>query len=280
MENAKVMKIKFDVTYDGVREIRFCAHQTDNPCPEKPLRRTLFLSGVPPWANESGLERIFSQNGKISKVYLSRKASSNLTEEDKRNYSSIEKHLWPIKDTSGFKFGYIVYEKEVSMKKALKMDLSHPFILSTEDNPVLTGAKKWKREYNEQIVMPGKIDELKNAIETFVQQIDDKREEARNKAEEEAEADDEGWVTVSTKSKKRSTIGAGKSDKVKARLKAKEAKKRKNKELRNFYKFQVKEGKLEKLQELRDKFEGAKEKQRKMITERRFKATIKKINWP
>ena len=139
MENAKVMKIKFDVTYDGVREIRFCAHQTDNPCPEKPLRRTLFLSGVPPWANESGLERIFSQNGKISKVYLSRKASSNLTEEDKRNYSSIEKHLWPIKDTSGFKFGYIVYEKEVSMKKALKMDLSHPFILSTEDNPVLTG---------------------------------------------------------------------------------------------------------------------------------------------
>eukprot|EP00093_Oithona_nana_P008782 08782.XXX_378949_378047_1 [CDS] Oithona nana genome sequencing. len=271
MENAKVMKIKFDVTYDGVREIRFCAHQTDNPCPEKPLRRTLFLSGVPPWANESGLERIFSQNGKISKVYLSRKASSNLTEEDKRNYSSIEKHLWPIKDTSGFKFGYIVYEKEVSMKKALKMDLSHPFILSTEDNPVLTGAKKWKREYNEQIVMPGKIDELKNAIETFVQQIDDKREEARNKAEEEAEADDDGWVTVSTKSKKRSTIGAGKSDKVKARLKAKEAKKRKNKELRNFYKFQVKEGKLEKLQELRDKFEGAKEKQRKMITERRFK---------
>merc|ERR1712029_129052 len=147
------------------------------------------------------------------------------------------------------------------------MDLTHPFILSTEDNPVLTGVKKWKRDYNEQIVMPSKIDELKSAIETFVQQIDDKREEARNKAE----ADDDGWVTVSTKSKKRSTIGAGKSDKVKARLKAKEAKKRKNKELRNFYKFQVKEGKLEKLKELRDKFEGAKEKQRKMITERRFK---------
>ena len=119
------MKIKFDVTYDGVREIRFCAHKTDNPCPEKPLRRTLFLSGVPPWANESGLERIFSQNGKISKVYLNRKASSNVTEEDKRDYSSIEKHLWPIKDTSGFKFGYIVYEKEASLKKALKMDLNH-----------------------------------------------------------------------------------------------------------------------------------------------------------
>ena len=66
-------------------------------------------------------------------------------------------------------------------------------------------------------------------------------------------------------------MGAGKSDKVKARLKAREAKKRKNRELRNFYKVQVKEGKLQKLQELRDKFESDKEKQRKLISERKFK---------
>ena len=139
MENSKVLKLKFDENYDGFREIKFCAHKTDNPCPEKPLRRTLFLSGIPPWANESGLERIFSQNGTISKVYISAKASSNLTDEEKRNYDSIERHLWPSKDTSGFKFGYIVFEKEVSMKKALKMDLSHPFVLSTEENPIITG---------------------------------------------------------------------------------------------------------------------------------------------
>ena len=137
---------------------------------------------------------------------------------------------------------------------------------------LFVGVKKWKQEYNNQILKNEDLEELKKSIENFVQDIDEKRQEARDKAEEDAEADDDGWVTVSNKSKKKSTLGAGKSDKVKARLKAREAKKRKNRELRNFYKVQVKEGKLQKLQELRDKFESDKEKQRKLISERKFKA--------
>ena len=68
-----------------------------------------------------------------------------------------------------------------------------------------------------------------------------------------------------------STLGAGRSEKVKARLKAREAKKRKNRELRNFYKFQLKETKLKKLSDLREKFEADKERQRKMIADRKFK---------
>ena len=116
-----------------------------------------------------------------------------------------------------------------------------------------------------------KIDELKQAIETFIKETDTKREEAKSKAEEEAEPDNEGWVTISRKSRKKSTLGAGKSEKVKLRLKAREAKKRKNRELRNFYKFQLKETKLKKLQDLRDKFEQDKEKQKKMIADRKFR---------
>ena len=68
-----------------------------------------------------------------------------------------------------------------------------------------------------------------------------------------------------------STLGAGRSEKVKARLKAREAKKRKNRELRNFYKFQLKETKLKKLSDLREKFEADKDRQRKMIADRKFK---------
>ena len=109
------------------------------------------------------------------------------------------------------------------------------------------------------------------AIEEFVQEVDERREEAKNKAEEEAEPDDDGWVTISRKSKKKSTLGAGRSEKVKARLKAREAKKRKNRELRSFYKFQLKETKLKKLSDLREKFEADKERQRKMIADRKFK---------
>ena len=101
--------------------------------------------------------------------------------------------------------------------------------------------------------------------------MDEKREDTKSKAEEEAEPDDEGWVTISRNSKKKSTIGAGRSEKVKARLKAREAKKRKNRELRNFYKFQLKETKLKKLSDLREKFEVDKERQRKMIADRKFR---------
>ena len=137
--------------------------------------------------------------------------------------------------------------------------------------PTILGIKKWKRNHNNRIIPNEDLDELKKSIETFVQEMDDKREDAKSKAEEEAEPDDEGWVTISRNSKKKSTIGAGRSEKVKARLKAREAKKRKNRELRNFYKFQLKETKLKKLSDLREKFEVDKERQRKMIADRKFR---------
>lgn len=133
------------------------------------------------------------------------------------------------------------------------------------------GIRKWKRQYNDNLIADSEIEALKKSIEEFVQATDNKREEAKLKAEEEAEPDDDGWVTISKKSRKKSTLGAGKSDKVKARLKAREAKKKKNRELRSFYKFQLKETKLKRLQELRDKFEADKEKQKKLISERKFR---------
>ena len=136
---------------------------------------------------------------------------------------------------------------------------------------IILGVRKWKREYNDNIIPESEIANLKSSIEAFVKATDSKRDDIKNKAEEEAEPDDDGWVTVSKKSKKKSTLGAGKSEKIKARMKARAAKKQKNKELRNFYKFQMKETKLKKLQELRDKFEADKEKQKKLISERKFR---------
>ena len=54
-------------------------------------------------------------------------------------------------------------------------------------------------------------------------------------------------------------------------MQARAAKRQKNKELRNFYKHASKENKLVKLQELRDKFEADKEKQKKLIADRKFR---------
>jgi len=268
----KIMKLKYDLTYDAFREVTFQEHKTEKPCPEKPLKRTLFLSKVPPWANESGLQRIFECNGQVQKVFLAKKASSGLTDEDSRDYSGVDRFLFPTKDTSGFKFAYVVYERPSSVTKALNtMDLSHPYILSDEENPIVTGIKKWKREYNQSIIPESEFDNLKTSIEEFVHATDTKRQERDDKAEEEAEPNDDGWVTVSKKSRKKSTLGAGKSEKVRARMQARAAKRQKNKELRNFYKHASKENKLVKLQELRDKFEADKEKQKKLIADRKFR---------
>ena len=136
----KTLKVKFDIGYDSVRDIIFCEHKSENPTPEKPLMRTLFLSKVPPWATEDGLKTIFECNGPIQKVYLSKKASSSLTDVESRDYTGIDRFLWPKKETSGFKYAYIVYEKPSSMKKAMQsMDLTHPYIMCEQNNSILTG---------------------------------------------------------------------------------------------------------------------------------------------
>jgi ribosomal RNA-processing protein 7 len=47
--------------------------------------------------------------------------------------------------------------------------------------------------------------------------------------------------------------------------------KRKSKELANFYKFQMKEEKLKRIDDLKSKFEADKQKQLKMKQDRKFK---------
>ncbi len=269
----RTLKVKFDITHETVREVLFCEHRTATPSPEKPLMRTLFLSKVPTWATEDSLARIFSCNGPVQKVYLSVNASPGVDPLDDERADELKRYLHTVRHEAGFKYGYVVFEKPLSMKKAInEMDLSHPFILSTTENPIVTGLKKWKREFKSRILPDSKVDDLKAEIDTYIKNMDEKADEVKRKAEEEAEPDDDGWVTISRKSKKKSTIGAGRSEKVRARMKAREAKKKRNLELRKFYKFQLKETKLKKLDELRERFQAHRKVQEKtMPSDRKFK---------
>ena len=82
------------------------------------------------------------------------------------------------------------------------------------------------------------------------------------------EADEDGWVTVTAKSKKGAKKRGGNNDE-RARAKAKAG--AKNKELLNFYKFQKKEKKEDLIQSLREKFEEDKKRVATMRAERKFK---------
>jgi ribosomal RNA-processing protein 7 len=61
------------------------------------------------------------------------------------------------------------------------------------------------------------------------------------------------------------------SVKAQAKVKLRETRKRKRKELENFYRHQMKEKKLDKLTELKEKFEADKKRQLQMRQQRKFR---------
>uniref|UniRef100_A0A0C9SA57 Hipothetical protein n=1 Tax=Amblyomma americanum TaxID=6943 RepID=A0A0C9SA57_AMBAM len=80
--------------------------------------------------------------------------------------------------------------------------------------------------------------------------------------------DEEGWITV-TKHGKRPVIP--RSDAVNQKIASAEKKKRAQKELVNFYTFQIRESKMERIAELRKKFEEDKRRISLMKASRRFR---------
>ena len=95
-------------------------------------------------------------------------------------------------------------------------------------------------------------------------------------AEQQEAGDDEGWTTVSRHTSKNGRPVGSSSAAGQAKIKAKNAKRLKKKELLNFYKFQTREKKLDRLNELKQRFEVDKLKQAKMKQDRqdrKFKPT-------
>ena len=266
--------LKFDENYSGVRKAYFLAHKTNEPSPEKPLGRTLYVTCVPPWATAESLERVFSENGPVQNVYLEKRPNPGpCPPAIAAQTEGLSRFLYPppeIRVGFGFKFAYIVFRSAAGMRNALKtMDLSQPRILSTPESPITTGLLKWKREYNEGILNDDTVDTLKSEIKDFTENFDLQKESAIKKAEDEAEPDEDGWVTISRHTSKK-PVG-GRSEKAQSRLKAIAEKKRKRKELDNFYKFQMVDKKLKRIDELKNKFETDKQKQIKMKQDRKFK---------
>ena len=263
--------LKFDESYEGARTAYFMEHKTGTPCPEKPLGRTIYLTCLPPWATAKSIEHVFAENGAIQSVFIEKRPNPGPSVN--QELDDVSWYLFPLPETRighGFKCAYVVFKNASGMKNALtKMNLSKPRILSTPETPIVTGVLKWKREYNSGILMDCDVESLKEEIKNFTENFDRAKEAVVARAEEEAEADEDGWVTISRHTSKK-PVG-GRSDKAQARLKLIAEKKRKRKELDNFYKFQMRDAKLQRLDDLKSKFENDKQKQLKMKQERKFK---------
>jgi ribosomal RNA-processing protein 7 len=269
VDSHRVIPVKFAEASVSAHQIFFKPHRvaSEHMLDEsKPVGRTLFASNVPAWASPDSIKRVFQANGAVESVILQKAATSGPP--PAQTDSGLNRNVPDTRVGFGFKYAYIVFERPSSVHKTMeKMDVSFARVLSTKEHPIETGVNKWRQEYNNSIC-PNMAD-LMDEIETSVTLLDRRKEEEVKRAEAQNQPDDDGWVTVSRHTSKKPV---GKLEgKAQAKVKAREARKRKRRELENFYKHQLKESKLRKLDELKQKFESDKKKQLQMKQDRKFK---------
>lgn len=132
---------------------------------------------------------MFSVFGEIVDVFIHQNPTLSLPEE--------EDPLFPLQKNiiAGYRVAYIVFRSSTSVQNLLNLKPNEipPLILGKTE----TGLRRWVSLYNSQLV---DFNVLENSVKTFMSNYE--REELRKKTEEknnEGQADDEGWITVSRK---------------------------------------------------------------------------------
>lgn len=230
-------------------------HSVREHTKDKPQGRTLLAVNIPPYVDEEGIKNAFREAGTIESVQFLLKPST-------AEVKPVKKFL-PDPEKTTFKAAYIVFEKVAQLDKALKLLKLEP--INSENHTLKTGLKKWIDEYNNAVLQPKA---LKEKVEAFMKNYDERIKKEDKKEKKLEEEDDEGWVTVTKRGKVQSFA---RTEKIENKILAKEEKGRKRKELKNFYTFQIRESKMKHIVSLRQKFEEDKKKIAQIKQNRRFK---------
>ncbi|CAN7980759.1 unnamed protein product [Ixodes pacificus] len=230
----------------------------------KPPSRTLFVVNVPPYCTEECLKRVFGDCGKVVKVWIQKTPSA--TAKPDVGTTTFFPNASPV---TGFMVAYVVFLKENSVKRALALSVTEPRVLFPEGSPAASvGLAKWCNEYKSRFV---DTEALQKEVDVFMAAYDKRLEAEKARAKQmDGVPDEEGWITV-TKYGKRPVIP--RTDAVSRKISAAEKKKRSQKELLNFYSFQIRESKMEHIAQLRKKFEEDKRRISLMKAARRFRPT-------
>lgn len=242
MKNTKGFKtlwICFDTNDSDKHQLFFKEHSIRNQEPEYPRNRTLFVLNIPPYATTDCLKHAFI------------KLCGDI-------------HLITFSKAKGFKTAYIVFKKESSLDKALELSDDYVITLSSDENMCLTGLRKWCKEYNDSLYNENIT---KKQVEEYLTLYD---KEIKNRIEQIAEEDDDGWVTIAG-GKKRGQFAPSRKESTIGKVQEKEEQRKKKKQLLNFYTFQIRESKKQELAELRKKFELDKQRLQELKLKRTFK---------
>jgi len=170
---------------------------------------------------------------------------------------------------------YVVFEKTISVGAALDADCRAVLEIGAPDRGA-HGLKRWAREHDEAVPQIG---ELQAKIDADMRLFDDKahKEKALRLAMHGKE-DEDGWTMVTKGAKKEEPAVKARgssslirtSNGVGAKTKP-DKKEKKDKELKNFYRFQIKDARKEQIAVLRQKFDQDKLKIKRMQENRKFR---------
>ncbi|XP_070580155.1 ribosomal RNA-processing protein 7 homolog A-like [Ptychodera flava] len=258
----RVMPVKFNAKSDVVRYFYYKVHNAKQGDDTKPAEKTLLVVNVPPYCNEECLERLFSSCGKVERVQFQQRIGQDDRKPQAQTLKTFtEKHV-----IKGYKVAYVTFGKEIALKKAKAMKYPEPLLLSTDQYPVLTGMKKWCKDYFDS--WPD-AKEMQKDIDQYMADYDKRKlEEEEQEAEDEGVPDEDGWVTVTRKGR---NPGVARTEANQKKAMAKEKQQNQKKELLNFYRFQYRESQREHIAQLRKKFEEDKQKIANMKSARKFK---------
>uniref|UniRef100_A0AAY4D3C6 RRM domain-containing protein n=1 Tax=Denticeps clupeoides TaxID=299321 RepID=A0AAY4D3C6_9TELE len=261
-----VLRLKFSADSAAHHQLFVKEHRVrSEKSAKRPLDRTLFVLNIPPYCSKDTVKSMFSKFGTIQSVELTEKPGTSEAAEPKLS----ECFAPSTKQSQGFSVGYIVFKNSSSVSAAKSHPHDEPLIASTEKRPVKMGINKWIQQYTEMLVPTEK---LQKAVDSFMNEYDKRKEkeaEQQRKDEMEQQEDEEGWVKV-TKGK-RGTKVRPHSERANERTLQKEDKKRKRKELMNFYTWQHRNTQKEHIAELRKKFEEDKQRIALLRAQRKFK---------
>ncbi|KAK2894159.1 hypothetical protein Q8A73_016643 [Channa argus] len=229
----------------------------------RPLDRTLFVLNIPPYCSQDVVRELFSQFGTVQSVELGDHPGSLMESGPK-----LSRFFRPA-EKQGFKVGYIVFQNSTSIAAAKSHPHDIPLVVCTDQRPVLTGVQKWIKQYTESLIQ---VDKLQKIVDSFMEEYDKKKEEEAEQQRKEAEQqqeDEEGWVKVTRGHK--GTKARPHSEAANQRTLQKEMRKKKRKELMNFYTWQHRNTQKEHIAELRKKFEEDKQRIALLRGQRKFR---------
>ncbi|XP_023287371.1 ribosomal RNA-processing protein 7 homolog A [Seriola lalandi dorsalis] len=242
-----------------VKEHRVRAEKSSH----RPLDRTLFVLNIPPYCSQAVVRDLFSQFGSVQSVELGDHPGSF-----QESGPKLSKFFKPA-ERKGFKVGYVVFYNSSSLSAAKSHPHNVPLVVCTEQRAVKTGVQKWIQQYTDSFIQPDKLQQIVNSfMEDYDKRKEEEAEQQRKEAEQQQE-DEEGWVKVTRGAK--GAKARPHSEAANKRTLQKEMRKKKRKELMNFYTWQHKNTQKEHIAELRKKFEEDKQRIALLRAQRKFR---------